>query len=102
VPLHFINAEKSPAVKLSSAIVSHILTELEVVCLPANLPQFIEVDLGGMLAGTTLHLAEITLPKGVVFAAHGGDANPVVASAYVKAGSAASEDAAASAAPEAE
>lgn len=98
VPLHFINAEKSPAVKLSSAIISHVLTEVEVVCLPANLPQFIEVDLGGMLAGATLHMSDLTLPKGVVFTAHGAETSPVVAAAHVKGGGAAAEEAA----PEAE
>ncbi|HUG58096.1 MAG TPA: 50S ribosomal protein L25/general stress protein Ctc [Candidimonas sp.] len=91
VPLHFINAEKSPAVKLSSAIVSHVLTELEIICLPANLPQFIEVDLVNLLPGATLHLADITLPKGVVYAAHGGEANPVIAAAHAKPGGASDE-----------
>ncbi|PLC52683.1 50S ribosomal protein L25/general stress protein Ctc [Pollutimonas nitritireducens] len=99
VPLHFINAEKSPAVKLSSAIISHVLTEVEVVCLPANLPQFIEVDLGGMLAGATVHMSDIVMPKGVVLTPHAGDTSPVVATAYVKAGSAAADE---EAAPEAQ
>ncbi|SHH04417.1 50S ribosomal protein L25/general stress protein Ctc [Pollutimonas bauzanensis] len=102
VPLHFVNAETSPAVKLSAAIISHVLTEVEVVCLPANLPQFIEVDLGGLLAGTTLHMSDIVLPKGVVLAAHGGDVNPVVAAAHVKAGSASSDDTASEDTPAAE
>ncbi len=93
VPLHFVNAEVSPAVKLSSAIISHVLTELDITCLPANLPQFIEVDLSKVLAGASVHLADITLPKGVTFVAHGGDANPVLASAIVKAGAAAADDA---------
>ncbi|HEY9278556.1 MAG TPA: 50S ribosomal protein L25/general stress protein Ctc [Eoetvoesiella sp.] len=93
VPLHFINAEVSPAVKLSSAIISHVVTELDITCLPANLPQFIEVDLSKLIAGGTLHLADITLPKGVTFVAHGGDANPVLAAAIVKGGAAAEGDA---------
>jgi large subunit ribosomal protein L25 len=96
VPLHFINAETSPAVKLSGAIISHVLTELEVVCLPADLPQFIEVDLGNIESGGIVHLEDITLPKGVAYAAHGVDANPVIASAIAKAGgeaAAASDDA---------
>jgi large subunit ribosomal protein L25 len=98
VPLHFINAETSPAVKLSAAIISHVLTELDIACLPANLPQFIEVDLGSILAGGTVHLADITLPKGVTFVAHGGDANPILAAAIVKAGAAGDEAAPAAAA----
>jgi len=105
VPLHFVNAEVSPAVKLNSAVISHVLTEIDIICLPANLPQFIEVDLSKLLAGATLHLADITLPTGVTFAAHGGDANPVLAAALVKSGGANAADdddaAPAAAAPEA-
>jgi len=92
VPLHFINAENSPAVKLSSAVISHVHTELDIVCLPAALPQYIEVDLGGLLGGASVHLADITLPKGVSYNAHGGDANPVLAAALVKGGAAATAD----------
>ena len=88
VPLHFINAEISPAVKLSAAIISHVFTEIEISCLPANLPQFIEVDLSKLVAGGSIHLADITLPKGVTYLTHGGDANPVLATAMVKGGAA--------------
>jgi large subunit ribosomal protein L25 len=88
VPLHFVNAEQSPAVKLSAAIVSHVLNELEVTCLPANLPQFIEVDLSNLLGGASVHLADIKLPLGVTYVAHGGDANPLLATAVVKGGAA--------------
>ncbi len=93
VPLHFINAEISPAVKLSAALISHVFTELEIACLPANLPQFIEVDLSKLLGGESIHLADITLPKGVSYVAHRGDANPALATAIVKGGAA--DDAAA-------
>jgi large subunit ribosomal protein L25 len=85
VPLHFINAEASPAVKLSSAVITHVLTELDVICLPANLPQFIEVDLSNVIAGSMIHLADIKLPLGVTYATHGGDANPLIATATVPA-----------------
>ena len=88
VPLHFINGETSPAVKLSGALISHVLNELEISCLPANLPQFIEVDLGSMVAGEIVHLADIKLPIGVTFVAHGGDANPALAVAMSKGGEA--------------
>jgi len=91
VPLHFINAEASPAVKLSSAVISHVHTELDIVCLPAALPQYIEVDLGTLLGGASVHLADITLPKGVSYNAHGGDTNPVLATALVKGGAAAAD-----------
>ncbi len=86
VPLHFINAESSPAVKLSAAIISHVFTELEVACLPVNLPQFIEVDLINLIGGESIHLADVTLPKGVTYVAHRGDANPALATAIVKGG----------------
>jgi len=89
VPLHFINAENSPAVKLSSAVISHVLTELDIACLPRDLPQFIEVDLGNLLGGASVHLADVKLPRGVTYQAHGGEANPVLATALVKGGAAA-------------
>jgi len=98
VPLHFVNAENSPAVKLSAAVISHVMTEIDVVCLPAALPPFIEVNLGDLLGGASVHLADITLPKGVTYNAHGGDVNPVLATALVKGGAQAAED---DAAPEA-
>ncbi|CAB3844201.1 MAG: 50S ribosomal protein L25/general stress protein Ctc [Achromobacter pulmonis] len=94
VPLHFVNAEISPAVKLSGAIVSHVTTELEITCLPSALPQFIEVDLTNILAGASIHLADIKLPMGVTYVPHGGEENPLLAAAVVK-GGAAADDAAA-------
>jgi large subunit ribosomal protein L25 len=65
VPLHFINADIAPGVKLSGGIVSHVLTELDVSCLPKDLPEFIEVDLANLAAGNTLHLSGLTLPESV-------------------------------------
>jgi len=65
VPLHFINAEIAPGVKTSGGIVSHILTEVDISCLPGDLPEFISVDLAELTAGHTLHLSDLTLPKGV-------------------------------------
>ncbi|AWU99134.1 50S ribosomal protein L25/general stress protein Ctc [Burkholderia sp. MS455] len=86
VPLHFLNAEVSPAVKLSSAVVSHVATEIEIECLPAALPEFLEVDLSKIEAGQSLHAKDIALPKGVALVAHIDAENPVVASATVPAG----------------
>jgi large subunit ribosomal protein L25 len=71
VALHFINAETSPAVKLSGAIISHVLNELEVACLPGKLPEFIEVDLGKLEAGQSIHTGDLTLPEGVTALTHG-------------------------------
>ncbi|ANB18649.1 50S ribosomal protein L25/general stress protein Ctc [Dokdonella koreensis] len=65
VPLHFLNQETSPAGKTSGVIVMHELTEIEVSCLPRNLPEFIEIDLGQITLGDIIHLSEITLPEGV-------------------------------------
>ena len=74
VPLHFVNADISPGVKQSGGIVSHILNEVDVSCLPGNLPEFIEVDLSNLAAGHTIHLSELKLPKDVEFVAlHKGE-----------------------------
>lgn len=93
VPLHFVNAEISPAVKLSGAIISHVATELEVTCLPSALPQFIEVNLADILAGASIHLADIKLPMGVTYVPHGGEDNPLLAAAVTKGGAAAADEA---------
>ena len=77
VPLHFKGEELSDAVKLEHCLVSHILNEIEVSCLPANLPEFIEVDLSTVTKGQTIHLSNITLPKGVTAVSHGAE-HPVL------------------------
>ncbi|CAA0358318.1 50S ribosomal protein L25/general stress protein Ctc [Alteromonas gracilis] len=64
VPLHFVNEEASAAVK-AGGIAEHHVTEIEVTCLPKNLPEFIEVDMAGVEMGQTLHLSDLTLPAGV-------------------------------------
>lgn len=86
IPLHFINGETSPAVKLSAGIISHVVSELEVTCLPADLPEFLTVDLGMLEIGNSIHLADLQLPKGVTPVIHGGDDNPTIAAASVPAG----------------
>ena len=82
VPLHFANGENSPAVKVSSAIVSHVLTELDISCLPKDLPEFITVDLSTLDVGHSVHVSALQLPPGVVVATR-GKLDPVVASAVV-------------------
>ena len=64
VPLHFVHEDKSAAVK-AGGIAEHHVTEIEVTCLPKNLPEFIEVDMAGVEMGQTLHLSDLTLPAGV-------------------------------------
>ena len=86
VPLHFINGDVSPAVKLSGQIISHVMTELEVTCLPANLPQAIEVDLATLVGGGNVYLSDITLPKGVTHTVHGAESDLVLAAALAKRG----------------
>ena len=64
VPIHFVNEEKSAAVK-AGGIAEHHVTEIEVTCLPKDLPEFIEVDMAKVEMGQTLHLSDLTLPAGV-------------------------------------
>jgi len=74
VPLHFINADIAPGVKLSSGIVSHIINELDISCLPKDLPEFIEVDLKDLAAGHSIHISNLKMPAGVESVAlHRGD-----------------------------
>lgn len=65
VPLHFINEDTAPGVKLSGGLVNHVLTEVDVQCLPKDLPEFIEVDVGALEVGESIHLSDLKLPKGV-------------------------------------
>ena len=88
VPLHFSGDENSPAVKTDGCIANHVMTEIEVLCLPSDLPEFIAVDLSGLKKGASLHLADITLPKGVSAVSHGGNKNPVLVSVVAIAGAA--------------
>ena len=85
VPLHFMNQETNPAVKLAGAVISHVVTELEVECLPADLPEFLEIDLAKIEAGQTMHAKDIPLPKGVSLTVSVEAENPVAASATVPA-----------------
>ncbi|MDZ7922417.1 50S ribosomal protein L25/general stress protein Ctc [Rhodoferax sp.] len=77
VPLHFSGEENSAAVKVDACLVNHVVTELEVACLPADLPEFISVDLSGLVKGKSLHAADLSMPKGVTVVTH-GKANPVI------------------------
>ncbi len=71
VPLHYSGEEGSPAVKADACLVTHVLNEIQVACLPADLPEFIAVDLSGLKKGASLHLSDVTLPKGVKAITHG-------------------------------
>ncbi|ODU47922.1 50S ribosomal protein L25/general stress protein Ctc [uncultured Aquimonas sp.] len=65
VPLHFLNQDSSPAGKAGGVVITHEVNEVEVSCLPANLPEYIELDLSSLKAGDTVHLSDIKLPAGV-------------------------------------
>jgi large subunit ribosomal protein L25 len=101
VPLHYVKSEESQAVKFEHCVVNHVMAELDIACLPADLPEFIEVDLSGLKKGTSLHLDEITLPKGVT-AVTRGKKNPVLVSVVATVAEEAAAPAAAAAAPAAD
>jgi large subunit ribosomal protein L25 len=82
VPLHFVNAEISPGVKVAGGLVQHVLNELEIACLPKDLPEFIEVDLSNLQAGHSLHLSGVKLPEGVE-ALGTKDEDPTVATVVI-------------------
>ena len=99
VPLHYSGEEESQAVKLEHCLVNHVITELDISCLPADLPEFIAVDLGGLKKGASLHLKDVVLPKGVSAVTRGKE-NPVLVSVVAPAAEvseAAAADAAAAA-----
>jgi len=77
VPVHYSGEENSPAVKVDQCLINHIATELEVSCMPKDLPEFIAVDLSGLTKGHSLHVNDITLPAGVT-AVTPGKSNPVL------------------------
>ena len=87
VPLHFVNEEVAPGVKLGGGKISHVMNELDIICLPKDLPAFIEVDLAHLELGHSVHVADLKLPKGVEAAAHGTHtAEAVVATVQVPRG----------------
>jgi len=79
VPLHFSGEENSPAFKIDACLITHVVTDLEVACLPADLPEFIAVDLSDLKKGTSLHAKDLTLPNGVKAVIRGRE-NPVIVS----------------------
>jgi len=94
VPLHFINEETSKGVKLQGGSVSHNMTELEISCLPDDLPEFIEVDMAEVEVGQIVHISDLKLPEGVesVALAHGSDHDLPVANIQKAKGSSSDDD----------
>ena len=85
VPLHFINEEKCIGVKQGGGVISHLMTELEITCLPKHLPEYIEVDMLEVDVGDTIHLGDLKLPEGVEAynLVHGGDVSAPVVSVHI-------------------
>ena len=82
VPLHFVNQEISPGVKIAGGLVEHVMKELEISCLPKDLPEFIEVDLANLQAGHSLHVSALVLPAGVEAIVPKGE-DPTVATVVI-------------------
>ncbi|HET9700005.1 MAG TPA: 50S ribosomal protein L25/general stress protein Ctc [Burkholderiales bacterium] len=82
VPLHFVNVETSPGVK-AGGVLSHVANELEVTCLPGDLPEFIIVDCSSLTLGHSIHLADLQFPKGVESPTLRRGGNPVIATLQV-------------------
>lgn len=80
VPLHFINEERCVGVKQGGGVISHLMSDLEVTCLPGNLPEFIEIDVAELDLGDSVHLVDVKMPEGVQLTSlmHGGDDNLAV------------------------
>tara|TARA_B100000963_G_C22594157_1_gene657021 strand:- start:3 stop:692 length:690 start_codon:yes stop_codon:yes gene_type:complete len=91
VPLHFIGEEDSPAVKMAGGTISHILNDVEITCLPKDLPSFIEIDLTDLEIGNSLHISQLSFPKGVEPILHGQD-DPVVVTAIKPKGGASDDE----------
>ena len=83
VPLHFLNAEICPGVKIGGGVVQHAMNDIDIQCLPDDLPAFIEVDLKDMQLNQTLHVAELVMPKGVEPVSKLKHENPSVVSVHV-------------------
>jgi large subunit ribosomal protein L25 len=86
IPLHFIGVEASPGVKTENGVISHVIMEVELECLPKNIPHFIEVDLSGMHVGDIIHLSDLKLPEGVAVLAlkQGEEHDTAVASMHTR------------------
>ena len=77
VPLHFSGEENSPAVKADKCVITHVASEVEVECLAAQLPEFVEIDLSNLAKNTSLHASDLKLPEGLKVVKRGTQ-NPVI------------------------
>jgi len=83
VPLHFTNAEICPGVKVGGGVVQHIMNEIDIHCLPDDLPEYIEVDLKDLELGALVHVGDLVMPKGVEPISKVKHDNPTVATVQV-------------------
>lgn len=83
IPLHFTGGDQAPGVKDAGGVVSHIMSDVEVTCLPDDLPEYLELDLSQMQLNDILHLADLKLPKGVELVALLHDDNKPVVSVHI-------------------
>jgi large subunit ribosomal protein L25 len=84
VPLHFVGQEVAPGVKIQGGIVTHIITEVDVNCLPSQLPEYIEVDMSGLDLHESVHLSDLKLPEGVELTSLSHGDQPVASISAVK------------------
>jgi large subunit ribosomal protein L25 len=94
IPLHFINEESSPGVKLQGGLASHAMSDIEISCFPNDLPEFIEVDMGNLSAGENIHISDLELPEGVesVALAHGADHDLLISAINIPRGQAGEDE----------
>jgi large subunit ribosomal protein L25 len=92
LPIHYLNETTAKGVKIGGGVVSHNLVDIEVNCLPANLPEYIEVDLANVELDQTLHLSDIKLPEGVESTALSHDDNKAVVSIHIPKAASAEDD----------
>jgi large subunit ribosomal protein L25 len=94
IPLHFVNEDKCHGVKQEGGLLNHLVSEIEIVCLPKDIPEFIEVDVTELKLGESLHLSDIKLPEGVEIVAltHGEDHDTGIAAVHKTRDSSASEE----------
>lgn len=86
VPLHFVGQDVAPGVKLEGGVVTHLMTEVDITCLPKDLPEYLEINMSEMHINQSVHLSQIKLPEGVAITslAHGGDDHAVAAITTVR------------------
>jgi large subunit ribosomal protein L25 len=96
VPIHFLNEKTCHGVKIQGGMIQHQATDIEVLCLPTDIPEFIEVDMADVKAGEIIHLSNITLPAGVISVALalGEDHDLAIASVVAAKGSSGDESSA--------